>query len=354
MYRRRYIALLGATALAGCTGGAADGSDGGSNGDSDDGGSTPTEPSDSTPADETDSPTVAETDEPTEPATEAPAGEVKAAVGDLVEGENMHLVIESVERELSETVLTPEPGNEFVRVSLALKNVSDEYLSVSSLLQTRLRDDENYQYRSTVIGDNQPRFTDGQFVPGEVGRGSLAFEVPEDVSGLQLVFDFDVSIFGGVERATIDLTSEASSAHKLEQDLTVDVHQPGDSVSHGDVEATLHGVRTESSLGQFAEADEGNEYAIVDISITNNTGEQQRFSSALQMPCKDSQGYSYTPAIAGTTSLDQAFDEGTPLGDGETRRGELPYQVPEGMSPLYWVFEFQLFANGDKTFWQIQ
>jgi len=353
MYRRRYVVLLGATALAGCTGGTDDGSDGGSNANSDGSGSTPTEPSGSTPA-ETDPPTAEETAEPTEPPTETPASEVEAAVGDLVEGENMHLVIESVERGLSETILTPESGNEFVRVSLALKNVSDEYLSVSSLLQTRLRDDENHQYRSTIIGDNRPRFTDGQFVPGEVGRGSLAFEIPQDVSGLQLVFDFDASIFGSIERATIDLTSETSSAHQLEQDLAVDVHQPGDSVSNGDVEATLHGVRTESSLGQFAEADEGNEYAIVDISITNNTGEQQRFSSALQMPCKDNEGYSYTPDIAATTSLDQAFDEGTPLSDGETRRGELPYQVPEGMSPLYWVFEFQLFANGDKTFWQIQ
>ena len=280
---------------------------------------------------------------------------VTAQVGELVEGEQMSLVVESFERgvDLGE-FYDADSGNEFVLASIALKNTSDEYITVSNLLQTRIRDDEDYQYQQTFAPGDEATFNDGQFAPGEVERGGIPFEIPEDAAGLKLVFDFDVSIFGGIERATIDLESEASQIHQLEQDFRVDVHKVGDTVGYGDVEITINDARTESDLGQFATPEDGNEYLVVDISITNETGEQKRFSTVLQMMLKDSDGYTYQEDLTATSQLDRAFDEGTPLSDGETRRGELVYEVEEGSSPLYWVFEFELFASGDKTFWQVR
>lgn len=355
MFRRRYLAALGLVGLAGCSGETPDDSDGGTSptatlGD----GSTPTASatSDTSP---TDTPSDPATD--TEAATETtePPGDVEAVVGELVSGDQMHLVVESVDRGVSGSeFLTPESGSEYVRVALALKNISDEYLTVSNLLQTRLRDDEDYQYSQTITGGDQPTFNDGQFAPGEVERGTITFEIPVDASGLMLVFDFDVSIFGGLERARIDLESTASSTHQLKQSLAINVYEPGDSVAFEGVETAVNSVRTEDSLGQFSEPAEGNEFVIVDIAITNETGEEQRFSTILQMMLKDGQGYTFQESLTASTSLDRAFDEGTPLSDGETRRGELAYEVPTRASPLYWVFEFQLFANGDKTFWQLR
>jgi hypothetical protein len=356
MHRRRYLTLLGATALAGCGGNSSDGSDENTSPTAPPtDGASPTEGASTPAASPTDTPSDSSTgtESPTETA-ETPS-DVTAAVGELVAGEQMHLVVEGVNRGVSGgEFLTPESGNEYVQVALALKNVSDEYLTVSNLLQTRLRDDEDYQYSQTIIGGDQPTFNDGQFAPGEVERGAVTFEIPESASGLTLVFDFDVSIFGGVDRATIDLELSASSIHQLEQSLAIDVYEPSDSVAFEGVETAVNSVQTTDSLGQFTEPSEGNEFVIVDIAITNETGEEQRFSTVLQMMLKDGQGYTYQENLMATASLDRAFDEGTPLTDGETRRGELAYEVPTGTSPLYWVFEFQLFANGDKTFWQLR
>lgn len=287
--------------------------------------------------------------------TTGEAKDVTATIGELVEGDQMSLVIEDFQRgvDLGE-FYQPESGNEFALASIALKNTLEGYTNVSNLLQTRLRDNEDYQYEQTFADDDAATFNDGQFAPGEVERGGIPFEIPTDASGLQLVFDFDIDLFGGVDRAVIDLQSEADSVHTLEQSLQVDINEPGDTIEYGSVQVVVNEYRTESSLGQFTEPEEGSEYAIVDISITNNTGEQQQFSTVLQMMLKDGEGYTHQEDLMATGQLDQAFDEGTPLGDGETRRGQLAYQVPEGESPLYWVFEFDLFTSGNKTFWQVQ
>ncbi len=267
----------------------------------------------------------------------------------------MSLVVESFERGVSLGEFTePDSGNEFVEVQMALKNTSSEYTEVSNLLQTRLRDDEDYQYDQTFGMGETPALDGGQFAPGEVGRGAVPFEIPTDASGLELVFDFDVSLFGGIDRATIDLETEADQVHQLEQTLQVEVYSPGDTVEYGDVQTAVNEFRTESSLGEFAQPDEGNEFVVVDISITNNTGEEQRFSTILQMMVKDGDGYTYQEDLTATSQLDRGFDEGTPLSDGETRRGELAYEVQTGRSPLYWAFEFSVFASGNKTFWQLR
>lgn len=282
------------------------------------------------------------------------AENVDAVVGSLVEGDNIHLVVEGIETttqigEFQEA----DDGNEFVIVTMAMKNVSDGFVNVSNLLQTSLRDDEDYSYDQAVAVTENPSFNGGQFAPGEIERGTIVFEVPKDASGRSLQFDFDVSIFGGVDRAVIDLESE-TDVHTLEQDLEIDVNDVGAGVSYGDVTVTVNEVRSTDSLGDYTQAEEGNEYAIVDISVENNTGEEQRVSTMLQMMIKDGAGWSYQEDLMATGELDRPFDESSALTDGETRRGELVYQVEKDLSPLYWVFEFTLWNDGDKTFWQLR
>lgn len=347
MRRRKVLALTTsglALSLAGCSGDSdsePEPTDGGDGSDESDG------------SDGSDSSTDGEEGESDESNSEPE--QVEAAIGDLVEGDQLHLVVERVERTTSLGQFSePDAGNEFVVVSLALKNVSDDYVSVSNLLQTRLRDDEDFQYDQTFTGGGGNTFNAGQFAPGEVERGTITFEVPEDASGLQLVFDLDASIIGGIDRARINLAEEAGSITSLEQNLGVEVYDTGEEIGYQDVAVIVNGARTESSLGQFSQPDEGNEFVIVDISITNNTGEERTFSTILQMMLKDGEGYTYQESLTATGSLDRGFDEGTPLSDGETRRGELAYEVPQGTAPLYWVFEFSVFAGGDKTFWEVR
>lgn len=360
MERRKILFGGGAaltTVLAGCAGGNDDDpepvDDDGGNGGSDsgdDGDETETAGNDDETGDDETGDDESATDEP----GEEPVETIEDVVGSLIEGRNIHLVVEGVRYTTELGAFTEaDDGSEFVVVSLAMKNVSEEFLSVSNLLQTSLRDDENYLYSQTYASGDEQTFNDGQFAPGELERGVVVFEIPDDASGLELQFDFDVSIFGGVDRAHIDLESE-TDVYELVQDLQIDVYDVEETIGFQDTEVTVNDVRYETALGQFAEAEEGNEYAIIDIEITNNTGEQQYISTILQMLVKDEHGTSYQEDLGATSELDRSFDEGSALEDGETRRGEVAYEVDVGRSPLYWVFEFGVWTDGDKTFWRLR
>lgn len=280
--------------------------------------------------------------------------EIETVIGDLVEGENLHLVIENLETtsEIDEFTQA-DAGNEFLVVRLAYKNVSDEFQSVSGWLQTRVHDDEDYSYDQSLYGTGEA-LDGGEIAPGEVERGDVVYEVPEDATGLSLEFDFERGLFGSLDRAAIDLERESDDPVVLEQDLEIDVHGISDSVEQDGTTVTVNEIDTAVEFDQFTQASEGYEYVIVDITVANDTGEEQSVSTVLQMQLKDEHGFSYGEDLGAFTALDRAFDEGSPLADGDQRRGQLAYEVEDGIEPLYWVFEFSLFNEGDKTFWQLR
>ena len=305
-------------------------------------------------ADDDDDRSDEQADDEADAEDEDEAREVDAVVGELVEGDHFSIVVEEVERDADLGEFhEPDPDNEFVRVQLALKNESTEFRTVSRLLQLRLRDDDDYQYDQTFAGDLDATFDDGQFAPGELERGNVAFEVPDVADGLSVVFDLDVDIFGDVERVEVDL-EESTDVHELEPDLDVEVADVGETVEHGDVSVTVDDVRTEGELDAFTDPDQDHEFVVVDVEIENQTGAEQRISTGLQMLLKDGDGWTYQEDFGASVALDRDFDATSPLTDGESRRGELAYQVAESVETLYWVFEFDLFDAGDKTFWQIR
>lgn len=106
--------------------------------------------------------------------------------------------------------------------------------------------------------------------------------------------------------------------------------------------------------GDFSQADSGNEYVVIDITTENGTDEQQYISTLLQMLVKDGAGNFYDMDLLAQSELDRGYNEGQPLAPGETRRGQLAYEVPQDSSPLYWIFEFTLWTDGDKTFWKLR
>jgi len=277
------------------------------------------------------------------------------AVGEVVEGEQMSMVVRGVERTQSlGQFQEADPGNTYVVVSLAVKNRTEsEFVGFSGLLQTQLKDSEDYTYDQTIAVTDQT-FQGGQLAPGEVSRGDLVYEVPTDASGLVLQFDFQAFSFFEFDRVTVDLASEADPVGDLTQELKVDVHDVGESVSYGDVTVAVNSVSFETSLGQFSQADDGNEFAIIDITTENGTDDQLQLSTLLQMKMKDGTGASYQLSITALTALDRAYNESQPLAPGESRRGQIAYEVPQGVNPLYWTFEFTLWVDGDKTFWQVR
>lgn len=280
--------------------------------------------------------------------------QITARVGERVDGEYLSMVVRDVHTtdaigEFQEA----DSGNEYVVVRVAVKNTSDQYLSFSEFLQTRIRDDEGYSYRTAFAVTNNS-MSGGQLVPGEVERGDLVFEVPTDSTGRVLQFDFESFDLFDTDRVLIDLEASMEEIADLEQNFRVEIHERGDGVEYEAITVTVNGARTEQSLSLLAESDEGKEYVIVDVSVLNETGEEQHVSTLLQMLVKDGDGNSYGEDIFATSALDQPFDQGSPLVDGELRRGEIAYETPETFEVLYWVFEFTLWVDGDKTFWRIR
>jgi hypothetical protein len=337
MHRRQLIAVLGAGLFAGCSGS--------------DSLETTTEEA-STDKTETANESDANEDGST---TESESAQTEVRVGDRVDDDQMSMVVRDV-RETEQVGEFSEAGsgNTFIVVRLAVKNTTeDTYLNVSGFLQTLLKDESDYTYEQSITGTGQT-FTGGQLVPGEVARGDIVYEVPKDASGLSLQFDFETVSFLNVDRVSVDLESEANSAADLKQDLQVDVRDEGDSVSNGGVGVTVNGVEFTEKVGDFSEAEEGKEFAIVDITTKNETGSSQTISTALQMLAKDGRGQAYPMSISAVASLDRSYDESSPLADGEKRRGKVAYEVPKDASSLYWAFEFSLWTNGDKTLWKLR
>ncbi|WP_415379978.1 DUF4352 domain-containing protein [Halosimplex sp. TS25] len=369
MNRRKFLVATGAlaaTSTAGCSdtpnssgngnSSATGGDGGGSDSDASGGGSDPsttTAGGTSTPDDESTSADTG-TGSPTD-SERAGNQTTTVPIGEVVQGDQMSMVV----RGMSEQAEIGDfqeagSGNTFAIVNLAVKNTTDsKFIGFSGFLRTQIKDSEDYTYDRTVAATGET-FEGGQLAPGEVSRGDLVYEIPDDASGLALQFDFQTFSFLDFERVNVNLGKTASSIADLTQSLRVDTHSVDDEVSYEDVSVAVNGVEYQQSIGSFAEADDGNEFAIVDISTTNNTGEELSISTLLQMKMKDGTGTPYELSLAALSALDQSYDESQPLASGESRRGKVPYEGPKGASPLYWIFEFTLWVDGDKTFWEIR
>lgn len=306
----------------------------------------------------TDTPTADPTTEPTtserQTTTEEGPASRTAILGEAIAGDQMSMVAKSVSRtQTLGDLQEADPGNTFALVRLEVKNTTqDTYADFSSFLQTQLKDDGGYTY-SPVLSVSETAFQGGQLAPGEVTRGDVAFEVPEDASGLTLQFDFSAFSFTDFDRVTVDLSTAASSTADLEQTLHVPVQGIGDTVTHEGSSVTLNGVEFRRSVNDFAEAGEGMEFAIVDVTTANESDEVTTFSSLLQMEVKDGTGLPYSFSLTATSQLTRGYDGGE-VAPGEQVRGKLAFEVSQDSSELYFTFEYATLEGGSRTFWQLR
>lgn len=301
--RRRYLytlaGLTGSLALAGCSSEDVD---------------SPEEVDDEDD-DESATGTTTGTASAEQPAEETPeqstGGTVDAGLGDIIEGERLALVAYSAERTTTVGEYTEaDAGNEFVVVDMAAKNKDDsEYINFSSFLQLSVRDSEAYEYDQafTLSGDE---LDSGELAPGEVTRGIVAFEVPEEAAGLALTVDLDESLFS-YDSATIDLDRQGSG-RTLTQDLAVTVYDIGDTVAYADTELTVNSLRT-SMGGQFYTPESGNEFVVIDITVANTGDDELNVSTFLQLSLKSDAGYAYDTSFVGSSVLDREFSQGRPI-----------------------------------------
>jgi hypothetical protein len=116
-----------------------------------------------------------------------PAEEENLRVGDSVEAGGVRATLNDV-RVLPKTVFdspVESPDNIFVATDLTFENVSDEPLSISSLLEFVLKNEEGYS-ASQTMHTQQRQLSEGEISPGQEMSGEIVYEVPPDSRGLQL------------------------------------------------------------------------------------------------------------------------------------------------------------------------
>jgi len=277
----------------------------------------------------------------------------RAVVGEVVSDDRLAMVVRDVRwtDSLGEFSEAGE-GSEFLVVRLAVRNESDRFVDFSGGWQTRVEDSESYVYDAAYERTDHP-LGSGALAPGEVTRGDTVYEIPADATGLVLQFDFAAFDLFRFDRVRVALDNEAGTVADLEQSLRVAVYEPGDRTTYGGLSVAVRGARTATELGQSAEADPGTEYVVPDVAVTNDASEAVTVSTLLQMAVKTGTGLAYTQDFEGSSALDRGFAEGSAIGPGETRRGELAYLVAADHDRLYWAFDFYDATDPQKAFWAL-
>lgn len=111
-------------------------------------------------------------------------------VGDKITFEGEEVTVVSVERNYNtgNQYQTPKDGEEFVKISINIKNVSNKNISVNPLefkIQSSDGALESPNYNTYSLDD---QFESAELVPEGTRSGSIIFEVPKDDANLKLVY----------------------------------------------------------------------------------------------------------------------------------------------------------------------
>jgi hypothetical protein len=125
------------------------------------------------------------------PTTAPPASGQEYAVGDTAEIGDYRLTVNQVV-EIVPPSGNPQPfeGSRFVGVDVTLENTGSEDLVFSSFSMLSLTDDTAATYSAAAGASasiEQP-LVSGVIAPGQPVRGTVGFEVPEDVKDVVLMF----------------------------------------------------------------------------------------------------------------------------------------------------------------------
>ena len=117
-------------------------------------------------------------------------------VGDVISFEGQEITVTSVQRnyDSGNEYIKAKTGNEFVKVTVSVKNISNSKISVGPF-EFKLQNSEGAQETTTGLTYTiDDKFDSAELVPGGTRTGSLVFEAPKDDAGLKLIYN--PSLFG--------------------------------------------------------------------------------------------------------------------------------------------------------------
>lgn len=296
----------------------------------------------------TSAPPVDSGSQPQEQPTQAPAPVTQQnyKVGDVVSIGDHVLVVLGWENIQPSDFSKPDAGKKFVAVELLIVNNSQSAMSVSTLLQMSMKDDTGQKYdvdfmASTAIGGAS---VDGELAPGEKVRGKVGFQVAENATGLQFVFD--ASVFGS-GKVFVDLGAEPVTVEppaSIAGETSQQTYNIGDVIAMGTTNITVNEVLYPAG-DQFNKPNAGFKFLVVDITIENTSATAISVSTLLQMSVKDSGGQKFDVDLMASVASGGSSPDGE-IAPGEKLRGQVGFQVPENATGLVFVFDADVWGSG--------
>jgi len=231
-----------------------------------------------------------------------PPAQQDLGAGDSVEAEGVEATLNEV-RVLPATELDQpieNPDNRFLAAALTFENVSEGTVSVSSLLEFVLKNEEGYS-ASQAIHTQQRELAEGEIAPGEKASGEIVYEVPPESRGLQLDYKpfarggtytwaigdlQDVAVAPQPEEATRpapEPTSSAPPASKTEVAEAAEayyqaVDQEDWAYTYANLDAATRALYAEDEWylkNQFFADTEGLELATMDVIVEGSTSDPE-------------------------------------------------------------------------------
>lgn len=262
-------------------------------------------------------------------------------IGEAATLKDLRVTVNEVKTVAGTDFFKPKAGMKFVVVNVTLENTGSEAANVSSLLQMEVKDATGQAYDESLSADSVAggKVPGGSVAPGDKLRGSMGYEVPTDVEGLQWIFKeafgsdrivFDVSKTGAVAVVSSTATSDSSNTGNAN-------HKVGDAVTLGSLKVTLNAAKTVAGKDYF-KPKAGMKFVVVNVTLENTGSEAENVSSLLQMEIKDATGQAYDESLSADSVAGGKVPGGS-IAPGDKLRGAVGYEVPTNVAGLQWIFK---------------
>ncbi|MDR5659013.1 DUF4352 domain-containing protein [Serpentinicella sp. ANB-PHB4] len=143
----------------------------------------------------------------------------------------------------------------------------------------------------------------------------------------------------------VDDNDQSQETSSEEETPAAENFEIGDKVEIGGINITVNSVRWDEGA-EFFGPDEGEKWLAIDVTLENTKDESANVSSMLMFDLYDEDNYKRDLALSTTTegSLDGE------LGAGRSMRGEIAFSVKEGQNNFEFIFEPNVFGNGQAIF----
>ena len=280
------------------------------------------------------------------PSTSTPILETTYKVGDIIRVNQTILVILGWDQPPGGEFNPPDPGKKYLVVDLMIANQGDRSYNLSPVFQMSLKSPEGQKFnvnaKANIASGSSP--PNGEINPGEVIRGKVGFQVPEELTGFNFVYEAnlfglgEVSINLGTTPVAIDPPEDLNLANQQR------IYQMGDVIEISGLVIQVLSVSYPAGT-EIIQPRQGYQFVGVEVQVENRSESIQEINSLVQMYLKDSSEQKYTFHLGAQSLLDSGLPDDE-LQPGERVRGQIGFQVPLNAGKLIFVFDADLFGFG--------